>query len=50
VDLTTGTVVRTLTGLAIGHGGAENALQLDPSTRTGWTYGPGDQQIQQFSY
>ncbi|RPE38557.1 subtilase family protein [Streptomyces sp. Ag109_O5-1] len=51
VDLTTGTVVRTLTGFAIGsHGGAENALQLDPRTRTGWTYGPGDQQIQQFSY
>ncbi|MFJ9712726.1 hypothetical protein [Streptomyces sp. NPDC101234] len=51
VDLTTGTVIRTLTGFAIGnHGGAENAVQLDPSTRTGWTYGPGDQQIQQFSY
>ncbi|MFJ9756583.1 hypothetical protein [Streptomyces sp. NPDC101149] len=51
VDLTTGTVIRTLTGFAIGtHGGAENALQLDPGTRTGWTYGPNDQQIQQFSY
>jgi len=51
MDLTTGTVIRTLTGFAIGtHGGAENALQLDPGTRTGWTYGPNDQQIQQFSY
>ncbi|MEY9962531.1 hypothetical protein ABIA33_000557 [Streptacidiphilus sp. MAP12-16] len=51
VDLTTGTVLRTLTGFTIGgHGGSENAIQLDPSTRTGWTYGPNDAQIQQFSY
>ncbi|MFD8721439.1 S8 family serine peptidase [Streptomyces sp. NPDC059629] len=51
VDLTTGKVTRTLTGFVIaGHGAAENALQLDPRTRTGWTYGPDDQQIQQFSY
>ncbi|MGW3984803.1 S8 family serine peptidase [Streptomyces mirabilis] len=51
VDLTTGTVLRTLTGFTIGnHGGADNAVQLDPTTRTGWTYGPGDAQIQRFSY
>ncbi|MBM9505772.1 S8 family serine peptidase [Actinacidiphila acididurans] len=51
VDLTTGTVIRTLTGFVIGgHGGAQNAIQLDPATRTGWTYGPYDTQIQQFSY
>ncbi|MEY9835706.1 S8 family serine peptidase [Streptacidiphilus sp. EB103A] len=51
VDLTTGTVLRTLTGFTIGgHGGADNAIQLDPTTRTGWTYGPGDAQIQQFGY
>ncbi|MEU6512332.1 hypothetical protein [Streptomyces sp. NPDC046942] len=51
VDLATGTVLRTLTGVtAAGRGGAENALQLDPATRTGWTYGPGDRQIQQFGY
>jgi len=51
VDLTTATVLRTLPGFAIGsHGGAENAVQLDPATRTGWTFGPNDAQIQQFSY
>ncbi|MEW2621553.1 hypothetical protein [Streptomyces sp. NPDC048106] len=51
VDLKTGTVIRALSGFVVGdHGGAENALQLDPRTRTGWTYDPNDQQIQQFSY
>ncbi len=51
VDLTTGTVLRTLPGFVVGgHGGAENAVQLDPATRTGWTFGPNDAQIQQFSY
>ncbi len=51
VDLRTGTVIRTLTGFAVGtHGGAENALQLDPATRTGWTFGPDDRQIQRFAY
>ncbi|WP_225847480.1 S8 family serine peptidase [Streptomyces sp. HPF1205] len=51
VDLTTGTVIRTLPGFSVGtHGGAENAIQLDPATRTGWTFGPDDAQIQQFSY
>lgn len=32
------------------HGGVMNSLQLDPATRTGWTFGPYDAQIQQFSY
>ncbi|MFH9089670.1 S8 family serine peptidase [Streptomyces sp. NPDC017673] len=51
VDLRTGAVVRTLTGFTVAaHGGAENAVQLDPATRTGWTYGPQDRQIQRFSY
>ncbi|MCL2552187.1 MAG: S8 family serine peptidase [Actinomycetia bacterium] len=51
VDLTTGTVLKNLPGFVIGgHGGAENAVQLDPATRTGWTFGPNDAQIQQFSY
>ncbi|MBY8881279.1 S8 family serine peptidase [Actinacidiphila acidipaludis] len=51
VDLTTGQVLRTLPGFVIGgHGGAEDAVQLDPATRTGWTFGPDDAQIQQFSY
>ncbi|WP_406407204.1 hypothetical protein [Streptomyces sp. NBC_01643] len=50
-DLTTGTVPKTLAGFAIGnHGGADNAIQLDPTTRTGWTYGPGDAQIHQVAY
>ena len=49
VDLTTGTVLRTLTGFSVGNQ-ADNALQLDPTTRTGWTYGPDDAQIQQFTY
>ncbi|MFF4693167.1 S8 family serine peptidase [Streptomyces sp. NPDC001307] len=50
VDLATGTIVRTLTGFVVAHGGADNALQLDPGTRTGWTYGPDGRQIQQFGY
>ncbi|HWE25975.1 MAG TPA: hypothetical protein VG496_18710, partial [Myxococcales bacterium] len=28
----------------------ERGIQLDPSTRTGWTFGPGGAQVQQFSY
>ncbi|MEV6008934.1 hypothetical protein AB0M29_19220 [Streptomyces sp. NPDC051976] len=27
-----------------------SAVQFDPATRTGWTFGPNDAQIQQFSY
>jgi hypothetical protein len=30
--------------------GNERGIQLDPSTRTGWTYGPGGVQVQQFHY
>jgi hypothetical protein len=29
---------------------AARGIQLDPRTRTGWTYGPLDAQIQEFSY
>jgi hypothetical protein len=57
VDVRTGTIVHTLTGFSTAnhggslvHGGLMNAIQLDPATRTGWTYGPFDNQIQQFSY
>jgi hypothetical protein len=32
------------------HGGEMNSVQLDSATRTGWTFGPYDTQIQQFSY
>ncbi|MYS18986.1 hypothetical protein GA0115240_10265 [Streptomyces sp. DvalAA-14] len=57
VDLTSGTVLRTVNGFSMGshggplvHGGEMNSLQLDPATRTGWTYAAYDGQIQQFSY
>jgi len=30
--------------------GNERGIQVDPSTRTGWTYGPGGVQVQQFHY
>jgi hypothetical protein len=57
VDLTSGTVLRTLTGFPAGshggplvHGGEMNAIELDPATRTGWTYAAYDGQIQQFTY
>jgi hypothetical protein len=29
---------------------AARGIQLDPRTRTGWTYGPFDAQVQEFSY
>jgi hypothetical protein len=57
IDLKTGTLLRTMNGFTAGnhggslvHGGLMNSVQLDPATRTGFTYGAGDGQIQQFSY
>ncbi|MFC1401287.1 MULTISPECIES: S8 family serine peptidase [Streptacidiphilus] len=57
VDLSTGAVLKTLSdsNFIQGFGSAfdattEPAVQLDPATRTGWTYGPDGTQIQQFSY
>jgi hypothetical protein len=57
VDLTTGATVKVVSGLNLvsGYGGpydtdTERSIQLDPATRTGWTYGPDGAQIQQFSY
>jgi hypothetical protein len=57
VDLASGETVKVVTGLNLvsGFGGpynpsSERSVQLDPATRTGWTYGPGAEQIQQFSY
>jgi hypothetical protein len=57
IDLKTGTLVRTMNGFTAGghggslvHGGLMNSVQLDPATRTGFTYGAGDGQIQQFAY
>jgi hypothetical protein len=57
VDLTTGAVLRTLStfNFAYGFNGplasrSERGIQLDPSTRTGWTFGPYGTQIQTFKY
>jgi hypothetical protein len=51
VDLKTGQIIRTLSGFSVKNiGSADNAIQLDPATRTGWTIGPDHTQIQQFSY
>ncbi|MFJ2646209.1 hypothetical protein ACIO1C_05705 [Streptomyces sp. NPDC087420] len=56
-DLKSGAATETLSGFSVTdhggslvHGGLMNSIQLDPATRTGWTYGPYDDQIQQFSY
>jgi len=51
VDLKTGQLVRTLSGISVQSlGSADNGIQLDPATRTGWMIGPDNTQIQQFSY
>lgn len=57
VDLSTGDIVGTVNGILNSrHGGALSGIgtigsvQLDPATRTGWTFGPGDAQVKQFSY
>jgi hypothetical protein len=59
VDLRTGRTVGTVTGVEYPLFGAwngrldthrERVVQLDPATRTGWTYSGDGLQIQQFSY
>ena len=57
VDTGTGKVLKTLSSFEFtrGFGGplaftAEPDVQIDPATRTGFTYGPGWSQIEQFSY
>jgi len=57
VDLHTGQTLSIISGIQgtarggeLMHGAISHLVQLDPSTRTGWTYATGDQQIQQFSY
>ncbi|MFB8177780.1 S8 family serine peptidase [Streptomyces sp. NPDC055966] len=59
VDLRTGNTVGTVTGVAYPLYGSwngrlenhrERVMQLDPATRTGWTYAGDGSQIQQFSY
>jgi hypothetical protein len=57
VDLTTGQPIRTLNAFIVTnrgglllHGVQDPAIQLDPTTRTAWTYSPDGTQIQRFSY
>jgi hypothetical protein len=58
VDLTTGATVSLLTGFDFGtgyflgefNGDTERSIQLDPSTRTAWTYSWDGTQVQRFSY
>ncbi|WP_194921298.1 peptidase S8 [Catenulispora rubra] len=57
VDTGTGKVLKTLSSFEFtrGFGGplaftAEPDVQIDPATRTGFTYGPGWSQIEEFSY
>jgi hypothetical protein len=56
IDTTTGKVVKTLTGFNVAslNGSpfpkTDPGIQLDPATRTGYTFAPGDDQIQRFSY
>lgn len=59
VDLKTGKTVGTVTGVEYPLFGSyngrlenhrERVMQLDPATRTGWTYAGDGSQIQQFSY
>ena len=54
-DLGTGRLITTFPSfnfgyLVYGFGSAEGSIQLDPSTRTGWTYGSDGAEIRQFSY
>jgi hypothetical protein len=57
IDLDTGEVLHTISAFNFTTGltgplnsYSEPAIQLDPSTRTGWTFGPDNTQIQSFQY
>jgi hypothetical protein len=55
VDTSTGTIVKTIGDFnspsVNGYPFASNpGIQLDPATRTGYMFAPGDDQVQQFSY
>lgn len=55
VDTSTGNIVKAIEDFnspsVNGYPFATNAgIQLDPATRTGYMFAPGDDQIQQFSY
>jgi hypothetical protein len=58
VNLATGQTTKVISGFEFGTDGfggdlyapANQSIQLDPATRTGWTYSPDGTQIQQFAY
>jgi hypothetical protein len=54
IQETDGTVLKGFAftdGLTGGYDNETNrGLQLDPATRTGWTFGPGSRQIREFAY
>ena len=54
VDTSTGAVVKTIGGFSAtsvnGYPFDTAGIQLDPATRTGYMFAPGDDQVQQFSY
>jgi hypothetical protein len=55
VDTTTGNIVKTIGDFSAGSVNgypfsSQAGIQLDPSTRTGYMYAAGDDQVQQFSY
>jgi hypothetical protein len=58
VDLTTGATVSVLNGFDFGtgyflgeyNGATERSIQVDPATRTAWTYSWDGTQVQRFSY
>ncbi|EWM16793.1 hypothetical protein KUTG_07097 [Kutzneria sp. 744] len=54
VDLATGKAVGTVRGMNYSTGlvgaGPGRGVQLDPATRTGWTFSGDARQVQQFSY
>jgi hypothetical protein len=55
VDTSTGDIVKTIEDFSASsvYGypfPASGGIQLDPATRTGYMFAPGDGQVQQFSY
>jgi hypothetical protein len=56
IAVATGAVAKTITGFSetslngFPFSANDRGIQLDPATRTGYTFAPGDDQIQQFSY
>jgi hypothetical protein len=55
IDTSTGNIVKTIGDFSYssinGYPFATNpGIQLDPATRTGYMFAPGDDQVQQFNY